>query len=95
MLEGHPHTRQESHRHGLAYLDSSGLSEVKVVLRATNTVQEVGPELRSPVEFRMKSEERLRTRLEAVKYEVDASESLSLLRGPERTEKVRTSLRRE
>jgi hypothetical protein len=83
-------TRQENHRYVLEYLESNPLDYVKRISRSANYVGEVSEDLAELVRLRMEQEEaRLVARLEAVRYEVDAAESLRLLCGPGRVEKVR------
>lgn len=90
-------TCQENRRYALDYLESSPLDCVKRISRSANYVGEVSDDLAELVRLRMEQEEaRLVTRLEAVRYEVDAAESLRLLCGPGRVEKVwqfRSSMR--
>lgn len=71
------------------YLESHEIQCVTLLVRSSNRQKNLKDDLEALVHTRMKSEEtRLLERLEKVRFEIDVLETLPLLCGPGRIEKV-------
>lgn len=86
-------TRDENLKPVLDYLFDPPIASIKRMVRAANNVKTSDPELvRWMAAWDAAEEKRLKARLESIKYEIDATESLRLVCGSGRIEKVRNTL---
>lgn len=89
ILQEDSKTLRENRSHVSKYLESDALDYVKRLVRSPNGQKNHEDDLEALVKTRMESEEsRLLERLEKVRFEVDVPETLPLLCGPGRIEKV-------